>query len=88
LNGVVFPILKSALQCLSEFLQALFISRRTYPIAYNKWIREQIVDILNLPELYERLPRLFEIKHFEGPEIGEKAREVERLLEQYAPEPD
>ena len=71
-----------------EFLQALFISRRTYPIAYNKWIREQIVDILNLPELYNRLPRLFEIKHFEGPEIGEKAREVEQMLEQYAPEPD
>jgi hypothetical protein len=38
--------------------------------------------------LYERLPRLFEIKHFESLEIGEKAREVERLLEQYAPEPD
>ncbi len=71
-----------------EFLQALFISRRTYPLAYNKWIREQIVDILNLPELYDRLPRLFEIQHFESPEIGAKAREVEQMLEQYAPEPD
>ena len=55
---------------------------------WNKWIREQIVGILNLPALHERLPRLFEIKHFESPEIGEKAREVEQLLEQYAPEPD
>jgi predicted nucleotidyltransferase len=35
----------------------------------------------------EWLPRLFEIKQFESPEIGEKAREVEQLLEEYAPEP-
>lgn len=27
-----------------EFLQALFIAHRVYPIAYNKWIREQIED--------------------------------------------
>ena len=53
-----------------EFLQALFISRRTYPIAFNKWIREQIVEILGLPELYQRLPRLFEIQGFKKPRIG------------------
>lgn len=29
-------------------MQALFIARRTYPIAYDKWIREQVVDILGL----------------------------------------
>ncbi len=87
-RGLYFQSFDRLYNAYREFLQALFISRRTYPIAYNKWIREQIVDILNLPELYERLPRLFEIKHFESPEIGERAREVERLLEQYAPEPD
>ena len=25
-----------------EFLQAVFIANRVYPIAYNKWIREQV----------------------------------------------
>ncbi|HEY7257565.1 MAG TPA: hypothetical protein VH459_00785, partial [Gaiellales bacterium] len=40
------------------FLQALFIARRTYPIAYTKWIREQVADILALPELAERLPAI------------------------------
>jgi hypothetical protein len=87
-RGLYFQSFDRLYNAYREFLQALFISRRTYPIAYNKWIREQIVDILQLPELYERLPRLFEIKHFESFEIGDKAREVEQLLEQYAPEPN
>lgn len=66
-----------------EFLQALFIARRTYPIAYNKWIREQVDEILGLPELYVQLSHLFEIQHFESTEIADKAKQVEGLLEQY-----
>ncbi len=68
-----------------EFLQALFIARRTYPIAYNKWIREQVEEILGLPELYVQMPHLFEIQHFESTEIADKAVDVERLLNEYAP---
>ena len=71
-----------------EFLQALFIAHRTYPIAYNKWIREQVEEILGLPELYARLPHLFEIEKFESTEIANKAKELEELLEKYAPSPD
>lgn len=70
-----------------ELLQALFIARRTYPIAYNKWIREQVEEILGLPELYALLPHLFEIGRFESTELIEKGRLVERLLETYAPAP-
>jgi hypothetical protein len=70
-----------------EFLQALFIARRVYPIAYNKWIHEQIVEILGLPELYEQLSHLFEIRSFESTEIADKARQVETLLDHYAPAP-
>jgi hypothetical protein len=46
-----------------------------------------VEEILGLPELYARLTHVFEIKQFESGQIGEKAKEVERLLEQYAPEP-
>ena len=46
------------------FLQCVFISRRTYPIAYDKWIREQVEDLLGLPELYAELPSLVGV---EGP---------------------
>jgi predicted nucleotidyltransferase len=66
-----------------EFLQALFISRRTYPIAYDKWIREQIEEILKLPELYRKLPKLFEIKHFESQETTQKAKDLSNLLKNY-----
>ncbi len=68
-------------------MQALFIARRTYPIAYNKWIRDQLVEILGLPELYDQLTHLFEISRFESSEITDKAEEVEQLLETYAPAP-
>jgi len=63
----------------------LFTARRTYPIAYNKWIREQVEEVLGLPELYAQLPHLFEIQHFESTEIADKAVDVERLLNEYAP---
>ena len=84
-RGLYFQSFDRLYNAYREFLQALFISRRTYPIAYNKWIREQVEDILGLPELYTQLTHLFEIKHFESGEILEKAGQVEGLLEEYAP---
>ena len=66
-----------------EFLQALFISKRIYPIAYDKWIREQIAEILELPELYNCLPKLFEIEQFESEEIAEKGTELKRIVTEY-----
>jgi predicted nucleotidyltransferase len=69
-----------------EFLQALFISRRTYPVAYDKWIKMQIEEILRLPELYRQLPLLFEIKHFESEDIAQKAAELKCLFNNYVQE--
>jgi hypothetical protein len=65
------------------FLLALHVEHRIYPIAYDKWIREQIVDNLALPELYERLPALFEIAHLESRELDHKAAELRALVETY-----
>jgi predicted nucleotidyltransferase len=84
-RGLYFQSFDRLYNAYLEFLQALFIARRTYPIAYNKWIHEQVVEILDLPELYEQLPRLFEIKQFESNEIVDKAKTLEDLLEKYAP---
>jgi hypothetical protein len=87
-RGLYFQAFDRLYNAYQEFLQALFIARRTYPLAYNKWIQEQIVDILELPDLYSQLSHLFEIKQFESSEILAKAQEVEALLERYAPEDD
>ena len=86
-RGLYFQAFDRLYNAFQEFLQALFIARRTYPITYDKWIHEQLVDILQLPELYAQVTKLFEISHFESQEMLEKAQTVERLLEEYAPEP-
>jgi predicted nucleotidyltransferase len=68
------------------FLQALFLSRRVYTISYDKWIREQVEGIPGLPELYVRLPGLFEISRFESDEVVAKAVLLRSLLDAYVPE--
>ena len=66
-------------------MQALFISRRVYPIAYDKWIHEQVVEILGLPELYAELVTLFQIRDLQSNEIGGKSEHLRQLLDDYAP---
>jgi predicted nucleotidyltransferase len=85
-RGLYFQAFNRLYDAFREFLQALFISRRTYPIAYDKWIREQIEDILGMPELYRQLPRLLGIEHFESQEISQKAKDLRYLLEKHVVE--
>ncbi len=86
-RGLYFQSFDRLYNAYRELLQAVFIYNRTYPLAYNKWIREQVEEILALPRLYRELSHLFEIRSFESPELAEKALLVEKLLEEYAPEP-
>lgn len=85
-RGLYFQAFRRLYNALGEFLQALFISRRTYPIAYDKWIKEQIVEILELPALYPQLVALLETHQLESRELADKARTLENLLAQYAAE--
>jgi len=70
-----------------EFLQALFISRRVYPLTYDKWIRMQVVDWMGLPELYRELPGLLSVQKLESDELIEKAIKLKDLLDQWAKDP-
>jgi hypothetical protein len=65
------------------FMEALFISRSTYPIAYNKWIREQVEDILGLADLYRVLPGLLEVRPFQSSIVVSRADELDTLLSLY-----
>lgn len=85
-RGLHFQCFKRFYHAFEEFLQALFISRSTYPIAYDKWVKEGVVDILGMPELYARLPHLFELGKFESDEIIDKARALESLIHTYIEE--
>src|SRR6266851_7072573 len=82
-RGLYFQSFNRLYDAFREFLQALFIARRTYPIAYDKWIREQVEEILGMPDLYSRLPGLLEISHFESDEIAQKAEELRALVEEH-----
>jgi hypothetical protein len=84
-RGLYFQSFDRLYNTYCEFVQTLFIANRTYPLAYNKWIQEQVEEIRELPELYAQLSHLAEIKHFENYEIADKAKEVEQLLDEYAP---
>jgi len=68
-----------------EFLQALFIARRIYPVAYDKWVREQLTEILGAPELYSQLVSLLSMSRFESDEMSRKAVVLGDLLEKHCP---
>jgi hypothetical protein len=72
-----FDILCKAFQ---EYLQVLFIANKIYPIAYNKWIREQVVKWLNKPDLYPKLSPILSISNIESNEINYKAKDLRTLL--------
>lgn len=78
-RGLYFQAFDRLYHAFQGFLQGLFIARRAYPIAYNKWIHEQVVDILGLPDLYRQLPGILEIRAFESRamiENGERLRDL------------
>jgi hypothetical protein len=66
-----------------EFLQGVFIARQTYPIAYNKWIHEQIVEWLELPDLYDELLKILTIADLESEDILLKTKLLHELLEHW-----
>ena len=81
LNFYGFDRLYHAFQ---EFLQALFIARRVYPIAYNKWIREQVEGWLGLAALYSELSSVLAVSQLQRDELIDKAEHVGRLLATWA----
>jgi hypothetical protein len=84
-RGLYFQAFRRLYDAQREFLQALFISRRVYPIAYDKWIQEQIVEILGLPELYPQLLSILEISDFDSEQIAERGEQLARLYAQFVP---
>jgi hypothetical protein len=67
------------------FLQALFIARRAYPLAYDKWIGEQVGDMLGLPGLAARLPSIVGIDRLRPQALTRAAEELRSLVDEWAP---
>jgi len=64
-------------------MQAIFIKKRIYPISYNKWIKEQFVDILKMPSLYRQLVKMLEIRKLESNELIKKSQTLRKLAKKY-----
>jgi hypothetical protein len=82
-RGLHFQAFDRLYKAFQEFLQALFIARRTYPLAYNKWIREQVEGWLGLPELYRELPKILSVRDIESDQLVGKANDLCRLMERW-----
>jgi len=81
-RGLFFQALDILHQAFQKFLQVLFIGARVYPIAYNKWIKYQIEEILGKPKLYKKLPPILSLRDVESNEIITKAEMLQQLLNQ------
>jgi predicted nucleotidyltransferase len=82
-RGLYFQAFDRLYKAFQEFLQALFVARRTYPLAYNKWIREQVSDWLSLPDLYQELPPILSVGRIDSGELGERAKALRVLLDRW-----
>jgi hypothetical protein len=78
-RGLHFQAFRRLYDASREFLQALFIARRLYPIAYDKWVKKQLVEILDLPDLYKHYVSLHEVHALESDELTTKGQ----LLREY-----
>lgn len=81
---LVFQAFDRLYRAHQEFLQALFIARRVYPIAYNKWIHEQVAGWLGLPALYDQLPGILALPALEPAALNDRAQRLGALLETWA----
>ena len=76
-----FHAFETLYKAFQEYLQTIFISAKVYPVAYNKWIKEQIVKWLKKPELYSRFSPILSIRNIESDEINVKANDLRTLLD-------
>lgn len=68
-------------KAVQEFMQSLFIKKRVYPIAYDKWIKDQYYEILKRPDLYSKIVDIISIKNLESNEINLKAKKLMKLVQ-------
>jgi predicted nucleotidyltransferase len=82
-RGLHFQAFRRLYDASREFLQALFIAKQSYPIAYDKWVKKQLVEILGLPDLYQHFVALYEVRALESNELIVKGQLLNEYIEQY-----
>lgn len=83
-RGLLFQAFDRLYKAHQELLQALFISKSVYPLAYNKWIEWQLTHLLNLPELTDQLRPILAIHCFEAQNLKSAASRLRQLVNDYS----
>ncbi len=63
-----------------EYLQALFIAHRTYPLAYNKWLKEQL-GWIGRPELLDPLLGTLSVPNLRSGDLNNNAAVLRELVD-------
>lgn len=79
-RGLYFQAFDILCKAFQEYLQTLFIANKTYPIAYNKWIKYQVENCLGMPDLYPKLSPIISVSNIESNEINDKVKMLRELL--------
>ena len=79
-RGLHFQAFDILIKAFQEYLQALFIVHKTYPIAYNKWIKYQVLNLLDRPDLYPNLSPILSVNNIESDEINDRVKMLRELL--------
>lgn len=66
-----------------EYIQALFIAHRTYPLAYNKWLEEQL-DWIGKSELFEQLLGILSVSNLRSADVSFKATALREMADDLA----
>jgi predicted nucleotidyltransferase len=82
-RGLYFQAFRRLYDASREFLQALFIAQRVYPIAYDKWVKKQLVEILDLPDLYQGFVALYAVHNLESDELTVKGQQLREYIAAY-----
>lgn len=85
-RGLVFQARKRLQHAAEEYLQALFIQRRIYPIAYDKWVTYQLVDVLRMPQTLHTLQQALGVA-LKATSLTRAATLVRGLLDRLGPRP-
>lgn len=82
-RGSLFDAAERLRMGVQSFLAGLFVCRRVYPVDYAKWVEQQVMGLLVLPELLPPLRELFDIGPLDPERLRARAEALEALVDQY-----
>jgi predicted nucleotidyltransferase len=82
-RGSLFDAAERLRMGVQSFLAGLFVHRRVYPVDYAKWVEQQVIGLVGLPELLPPLRKLFDIGPLDPERLHARAAALEELVEQW-----